>query len=403
MNDSNFKNTETGKIPSDWEEVRVGERISLEYGKGLTESERKNGEYSVFGSNGIVGYHNDFLVRGPGIVVGRKGTIGAINWSEDNFWPIDTTYFVKVIGNDIDLRWLYYKLTALNLSKLNMATGTPGLNRDLVYTQVTPFPSLPEQKIIAEILSTVDQAIEKVDEAIKKTQRLKNGLMQELLTKGIGHKEFKDTEIGRIPKDWSLVRLEEAVKSIKRGPFGGSVKKEIFVSKGYKVYEQKNVINNDFSSGSYYIDSKKYNELKIFAIKEGDILLTGAGTIGKIAVVPEYFEPGIINQALIKITLDQNKTLIPYFYNLLIFAPFSKKVLGSSHGATMKNISSVKDLKSILIPLPPQLEQQKISEILSGVERRLELLRERKERLERVKKGLMGDLLTGKRRVRLEV
>jgi len=87
----------------------VGERISLEYGKGLTESERKSGEYRVFGSNGIVGYHNEFLVRGPGIVVGRKGTIGAINWSGGNFWPIDTTYFVKVTGYDVDLRWLFYK------------------------------------------------------------------------------------------------------------------------------------------------------------------------------------------------------------------------------------------------------------------------------------------------------
>ena len=206
-----FKQTETGLIPEDWGVVKLGDKISLEYGKGLTEAERKNGEYPVFGSNGIVGYHNDFFVKGPGIIVGRKGTIGAINWSEGNYWPIDTTYFVKVTGDYVDLAWLYYKLASLNLSKLNMATGTPGLNRDLVHAQCVSLPRLPEQKKIAEILSTVDQAIEKVDEAIDKTQRLKKGLMQVLLTKGIGHKEFKETEIGSIPREWEVVKLGELV------------------------------------------------------------------------------------------------------------------------------------------------------------------------------------------------
>ena len=135
-----FKRTEIGKMPKEWEVVRLGDKISLEYGKGLTEAQRKNGGYPVFGSNGIVGYHNDFLTRGPGIVVGRKGTIGAISWSEDNFWPIDTTYFVEVTSDDVDLRLLYYELISLTLSKLNTATGTPGLNRDLAYSQVILLP-----------------------------------------------------------------------------------------------------------------------------------------------------------------------------------------------------------------------------------------------------------------------
>jgi len=284
-NQQEFKQTEIGRIPKRWEVVRVGDRISLEYGKGLIESERKNGEYFVFGSNGIVGYHNDFLVRGPGIVVGRKGTIGAINWSEDNFWPIDTTYFVRVIGNDVDLRWLYYKLTSLSLSKLNMATGTPGLNRDLVYKQVIPLPSLPEQKKIAEILTTVDQGIEKVDEAIQRTQRLKKGLMQELLTRGIGHKEFKGTEIGRIPEDWKITRLGE-IGELERGKFAFRPRNDPRFYGGNFPFIQTGDIseaNGIIRKYSQTLNEDGFKISKLF--KKGTIVISIAGNIGDVGIL----------------------------------------------------------------------------------------------------------------------
>jgi len=306
----------------------------------------------------------------------------------------------------------YFFQSHIYWSHLQKAQGSTlkNINLPLLKSLVIPLPPLPEQQKIAEILSTVDKAIEKADEAIEKTQRLKKGLMHELLTgrwqtvdSKQGKREFKDTEIGRIPKEWDVVQLSQVVEKIKRGPFGGSIKKEIFIPKGYKVYEQKNVINNDFKLGTYYISEKKYYELKSFAIQEGDILLTAAGTIGKLAIIPRNAKPGIINQALIKITLDKKKVIIHYFFNFFEFAPFRKRVLGSSHGATMKNISSVKNLKSLKIPLPPLPEQQKIAEILSTVDVRLAILRKRKEKLERIKRGLMNDLLTGKKRVKVKV
>jgi len=307
----------------------------------------------------------------------------------------------------LDYLFLFYylKFVTRKFQLLSMGSTFKAIRKEEIEKFKISLPPLSEQKKIAEILFTVDEAIQKVDEAIAKTERLKRGLMQQLLTNGIGHEKFKfSKELGcEIPEEWEVVVLKDIVENMKRGPFGGSIKKEIFVPRGYKVYEQKNVINNDFSMGNYYISEKKYNELKSFAIKEEDILLTGAGTIGKIAVVPKNFEPGIINQALIKITLDKRKILIHYFYNLLNYTSFRNKVLGSSHGATMKNISSVRDLKNIKIPLPSLSEQRSITKILNTINKKLELERERKEKLERIKKGLMNDLLTGNKRVKMEV
>ena len=376
-----FKQTEIGKIPKEWEVVRLGEIFSLEYGKGLTEKERENGEYPVYGSNGVVGYHSQYIVKGPGIIVGRKGTIGAITWSNRNFWPIDTTYYILLKKPETDLKWLFYKLSSLKLAKLNMATGTPGLNRDLVYKLQIPLPPLPEQQKIAEILSTVDAAIEKVDEAIAKTERIKKGLMQELLTKGlpvasatqtgIGHKEFKNTEIGRIPKEWEVVRLGE-VFSLEYGK--GLTEKERENGE-YPVYGSNGVVGYH----SQYI------------VKGPGIIVGRKGTIGAITWSDRNFWP---IDTTYYILLKKHKTVLKWLFYKLSSLKLAK--LNMATGTPGLNRDLVYKLK---LPLPPLPEQKKIAEILSTVDKRLVLLRNKKERLGRVKKGLMNDLLTGKKRV----
>ncbi|MEM3556078.1 MAG: restriction endonuclease subunit S [Candidatus Micrarchaeia archaeon] len=183
-----FKDTEIGRIPKDWEVVKVGNILSLEYGKGLPERERISGDYPVVGSNGIVGYHNKALVKGPGIVVGRKGTIGAVSWIDQDFWPIDTTYYVKPKISNIFLRWLFYKLTYLNPAKFHLADVVPGLKRELVHSLKMSLPSLSEQQKIVEMLSSVDEKLELERKRKEKLERIKKGLMNDLLT---GRKRVK--------------------------------------------------------------------------------------------------------------------------------------------------------------------------------------------------------------------
>ena len=167
-------------LPQDWDIVRCGKVFSLEYGKGLTESGRDGGDFPVVGSAGIVGHHSQKLVVGPGMVVGRKGGAGIVTHVKDDFWPIDTTYFVKLTGKH-DLDWLYYILNFMKLTKLGEGT-VPGLNRTDVYNLYIPLPPLPEQRQIAEILSEVDSKIETEHAFKSELEQLKKGLMQVLLT-----------------------------------------------------------------------------------------------------------------------------------------------------------------------------------------------------------------------------
>ena len=142
-----------------WEEKALSDVCELAYGKGLSESKRIMGEYPVYGSAGIVGNHQQFLINGPGIIIGRKGNVGTVYYEKNNFYPIDTVYYV-VPKEGFDTRFLYYKIKSLNLTNLNTDAAVPGLNRNVAYEQISKYPDLPTQRRIAGILSAYDDLIE---------------------------------------------------------------------------------------------------------------------------------------------------------------------------------------------------------------------------------------------------
>jgi type I restriction enzyme S subunit len=176
-----FMDSPLGRIPKEWAIKEIGELASLEYGAGLTENKRSGIGYPVYGSNGIVGFHDTFLIQGPGIIVGRKGSVGSVHWSSNSFWPIDTAYYMNT-KEEIDLRWFYWALQYSGLGKLDSSTGVPGLNRNDAYKLKLNEPTYPEQRQIALILDTFDETIQKTDDHLSKLKLLKKGLMNDLLT-----------------------------------------------------------------------------------------------------------------------------------------------------------------------------------------------------------------------------
>ena len=132
-----------------WPEVPLGEICEFKYGRSLPGPLRAAGDVPVYGSNGIVGAHNEAITTGPAIVIGRKGSFVEVAFSPSPCWPIDTTYYIDRTATKADLRWLAYRLSALGLTGLNRAAAIPGLNREDAYRQRLLLPSLPEQQRIA--------------------------------------------------------------------------------------------------------------------------------------------------------------------------------------------------------------------------------------------------------------
>jgi len=251
-----------------------------------------------------------------------------------------------------------------------------------------PLPPLPEQKKIAEILSTVDNAIEKVDEAISKTERLKKG------TKGIGHKEFKDTEIGRIPKEWEVIKL----KNVSLNLIGGgtpSTSNPIYWNGNIPWMTSAHITSKEIKNGQKYITKEGLLNSSTNIVPKDNLLIATRVGIGKIAVNKIDIA---ISQDLTGIIINKDIVISDFLYWL--FVNNKNKIKSLSQGSTIKGILK-ENLLNIRFPRPSLPEQKKIAEILSTVDKRIELLKKKKEILNRIKKGLMNDLLTGRRRVKL--
>ncbi|MDR3260204.1 MAG: restriction endonuclease subunit S, partial [Tannerella sp.] len=164
------------------QDYKLGDIISLEYGIALPDQNRVKGDYPVIGSNGIVGWHNGFLVEAPAIVVGRKGSAGKINWIDKNCTPIDTTFFVRKMGDiEYSLKIIYHAIKKLNLENLAGGTGVPGLNRNDAYGRNISLPSLSVQQTIVSEIEKIEEQIAEAQKIIADIPILKNEILKKYL------------------------------------------------------------------------------------------------------------------------------------------------------------------------------------------------------------------------------
>ena len=205
---------------------------------------------------------------------------------------------------------------------------------------------------------------------------------------------YKQTEIGKIPKEWEIVRLGDISDKIYYGITAKATEKNTGI-RMLRTTDIKNYSAN-WSNLPFCEITEKRNDLGKYLLKKGDLIVARAGTVGVSVLVERDFNDTIFGSYLIKIKPkpEANSKFLHYFFQS---HTFWRHLLGAQ-GSTMKNIN-LPLLKSLQLSLPPLPEQQKIAEILSTVDKRLELLKKKKEKLERIKKGLMHDLLTGRRRV----
>jgi len=409
-----FKETPIGKIPKGWEIVKLGnvltyikgkkpEKMVEEYKENYlpylsTEYLRENKatKFVKPSKDTILVNNGDLILLWDGSNAGEffSGKLGILS---------STMVKIELKKENYDKRFLFYLLKTKEsfLKGQTRGTGIPHVDEAVLNSIIIPQPSIVEQQKITEVLSTVDEAIRKTDEVIAKTERLKKGLMQELLTRRIGHKEFKDTEIGRIPKEWEVISLENGSLRIRTGPFGSQLKKSELSESGVKVYTQENILKNDFSLGNLYVSYDKFKKLKTMEVELGDVLLTIRGSTGYSAVFPEGAERGIIHTNLAYIRVKRSLLLPEYLSLLINDYPLVKSQIITLSSATTLGALYAKHIKKIKIPLPPLQEQQKIVNILSNTNKKLEIERNEKAKLERIKQGLMDLLLTGKIRIKV--
>ena len=304
-------------------------------------------------------------------------------------------------NHNTDFIYYWFEKNTDYIKSLAGQTAVPILNKKDFSNIIIPLPPLEEQKKIADILSTVDKKIAFVEENINATEELKKGLMQKLLTEGIGHTEFKDSELGRIPESWEILTLNNIISLLTDYHANGSYEKlkenvELLEKENYAVMiRTTNFENNDFKNNLIYITEHAYDYLKKSKVNENDIVINKIANAGATYIMPKMSKPVSLamNLFLLKLinTVD-NK----FVYLQIKKREENLKALAS--GTSTKTITK-NDVKNFVIALAPIEEQKQIAEILSTVDKKLENLKEKKQSFEELKKGLMKKLLTGDVRV----
>ncbi|MBD3895452.1 restriction endonuclease subunit S [Halomonas sp. ML-15] len=277
-------------------------------------------------------------------------------------------------------------------------------------------PVLTEQRQIAQILDTLDTQIHKTEALIAKLEKVKEGLLHDLLTRGIDENGrlrpspdqapelYKESPLGLIPREWSIAYLSDLLASVspamRSGPFGSALLKDELVESGAPLLGIDNVKVEEFSANfSRFITPEKFAELSRYAVRPNDIMITIMGTVGRCCIVPEGIGDALSSKHTWTLTLDQEKyspflAMLQINYMSWVLNHFSR----DQQGGTMSAIRS-ETLASLCLPVPPRHEQSEIEFRLLEINKRLasEITALSKMRLE--KSGLMDDLLTGRVRV----
>lgn len=317
-----------------------------------------------------------------------------------------------IVPYGVEARYLFYWLSA-NYKRIRSGASDDlrdGLNLQMLGDIPCPVPnSRAAQSSIANFL---DEKTARIDALIAEKEELRallveaqNSAVSEAVTRGVDPTAvLQDTGrewLGGVPHHWKVKPLKYLLmrpSGLVRGPFGGDLKKDTFVSRGYKVYEQKNAIYGDVSLGNAFISPEKYEEMGRFHVHAGDFLMSCSGTVGRVFRVPADAPPGIINQALL--ILRFTNELRPQFAELLFKADFFKtQILDNSQGGAMKNLVGMDVFTSIVLPVPPLEEQDEIIRHMGHTLTRYDSLQSHVEehiaRLREYRSSLISAAVTG--------
>ena len=371
-----------------WQTKRLGELIKLQYGKPLPDEKRKaDGKYPVYGANGEKDRTDEFYFDKPTIIVGRKGSAGEINLTEERFWPLDVTYFVEFDEKELSLKFLYNLLDILDLPKL--AKGVkPGINRNEVYSIGVKVPPLPEQQCIVAIL---DEAFAGIATATANAKRNLNNA-RELFDAHV-QRFFFNTEAG-----WEEKKLADVVSELITGPFGSMLHKSDYVDDGIPVVNPQNMIGGKIIPlKKTMVSVQTKDRMAKYCLRENDIVIARRGEMGRCGIVDKAHAGWLCGTGSMVIRLKVNAN-VQYITQLLQASTVRKRLEGDAIGAAMSNLNQA-ILLSVKFRLPPVHTQQAIIaklDELSTETKKLEAIYQQKlVALEELKKSLLQRAFSG--------
>ena len=377
------------QVPDGWQVVRLGEAATLQRGVDLPIQDRVPGSVPVYGSNGILGTHVQTLHPGPGVITGRSGSIGVVYFSTGPYWPLNTTLYVRDFHGNSE-RFIYYLLSQLKLERFAASTGVPSLNRNFVHPEPVPLPPLPEQRAIATVLDSIDEAIECTEAVITATECLRDALLHELLTRGVPgwHTEWKSVPgVGTMPAPWEVVRLGDVVTiaSGQSDPKAAKFQDSLFVAPDDietgtgRLINRRTVAEAHAISGKYRFDKFEvlYSKIRPYLMK-----------------VYRPHESGLCSADIYPLR-PKSMLEAAYLALVLLSLSFTDYTRTCSDRTGIPKINRI-DLFKYRLTLPSLPEQRTIAAVLGGVDGAITRAREEYDMLRSLKEATADALLTGR-------
>ncbi len=372
-----YKDSPLGIIPKDWEVKKISDFAPLQRGFDLPADKITAGAYPVVYSNGVLNSHIEYKAKGPGVVTGRSGTIGKVTYVESDFWPHNTSLWVTDFkGNNP--KFVFYVYKYIGLSKFASGSGVPTLNRNDVHISKVAVPPIEEQRQIIRVLELWDTAIEEQSKLIEKLNLRKRALMQQLLT---GKKRLPG-----FTEDWKEIKLGDIFDERNEINCDNLPLLSITSDKGV-IYQsesdKRDISNNDKSKYKRICPNDiGYNTMRMWqgrsALSDIEGIVSPAYTI----VTPKES----VDVRFMAMLIKQSRVVYDFWTH--------------SQGLVSDTLNcKVSDFCQVKVRIPVKQEQIAIADLFQKTDKEIELAKEKSANLQSQKRGLMQQLLTGKKRI----
>ena len=377
-----------------WQTTNLGSIVKFSYGKGLSEEKRKDGNVPVYGSSGIVGFHKKALIAGPGIIIGRKGNVGSVFFENNNFYPIDTVYYIRDVQESVNLKFLYYLLKNLPLAKLNSDAAVPGLNRERALKIKILRPSLPDQEKIASILSSYDDLINTNRRRIQLLEEAARLLFREWFVyfRFPGHEKVKivDSGIRRIPAGWNYLPFTK-IKLFKKAPLGVPV-----FTDTRQYYQTSEIDGTSITGNGEEVDYENRPSRANIAPRINTVYFAKMKDTDKVLYFNEgnsdLLEKILLSTGMVGFTTDEK--YLGFLFGLLTSYEFVQYKNNFATGATQVSLNDA-SLKKIKVLFPALNLVELYSEIVNPLLEECSLLRSQNQKLAQARDLLLPRLMSG--------
>ena len=398
-----------GEIPKNWKICRLKDYAHICNGRDYSEVLAENGDYPVIGSGGQFAKACEPLYQKESVLLGRKGTIDKPLFVDYPFWTVDTMYYTEIKEN-VSAKYFYYLCTQIEFDFYQYGSAVPSMTQRDLYNVNFPYPTLDEQRRIANYLdrkcSQIDTIIARQQEVIEKLKAYKLSVITEAVTKGLNPDvPMKDSGvewIGEIPEHWIVSSLRYGLQNIQTGPFGSQLHAEDYIEDGVFVINPANIVEGFIvPDNRCSITFKKAQELSRHFLNKGDIIFARRGEMGRCAYFSGDAQQYLCGTGCIKMQCNPN--LLPEFIAWFLQTSCVKQYLTlNSVGTTMANLNTT-IISGIPAVFPPICEQEKIVQYIKSKINKIDCVLKNEvrivDKLTEYKKSLIYEVVTGKKEV----